>query len=251
VQIKTALQFVPTIHAKFNLIDNLLAIQFGMDGNAEYPSYRNAVNINPFLYGWELMNGLFYPQLHREYYLGLNTELSKTLDFAVKGQLVSYKNLLNFDVDNNERLGQKHLFLAPYLGATFQDINCLQLQADLNYHLDEKIAVSAMGRLNSYDDDILYKPKFEADLTARYNMQDKIILKTQLYFASGIYYRNNLAIVEQYNLKADWSIDVEFRFNRRCSAFMEFNNLLGQRSELWYNYGTYKMNFLTGVTFSL
>ncbi|MDR2907051.1 MAG: TonB-dependent receptor [Bacteroidales bacterium] len=263
-RVKTALQFVPTIHAKFNLIDNLFAVQFGLDGNVEYPTQRSAVNINPFLLEWRPETGLFEPQLHREYYLGLNTALSKTIDFSLKGQLVSYKNLLNFDNYIVPRSIFLPRFSDPYFEATFQDINCFQLQAGLNYHLDEKIAVSAMARTNFYDNDILYKPKYEANLTARYNMQDKIILKTQLYFASEIYYRpyfgsispgpslgGSLPDIEKYNPTVDWNIGAEYRFNKQWGAFLELNNLLNQRSYEWCNYGSYRFNFLAGITFNL
>jgi hypothetical protein len=267
-RVKTEFQLVPTLHAKFNLIDNLLAIEFGMDGNVEYITNKKTVEINPFAW-WNHWDALEHPQLHREYYIGLNTMLSKRIDFAMKGKLVSYKNLLNFDtyhIYGGLLAPSSSWWLptmsTPYFTPTYQDVSCFQLQADLNYHLDEKITVSAMARHNYYDkesrDKILYKPTFEANLTARYNMQDKIILKTQLYVDAGRQYKYFDIMIDFDNIgykkfkpTADWSIGAEYRFNKRWGAFLEFNNILNQRSYQWYNYRSYGLNFLLGITFNL
>ena len=267
-KIKAAAQWVPTVHAKFNLIDNLFAIEFGMDGDAQYMTSKKITQANPFA-PWEIFSIFDDPQFHREYYLGLNTQLSKTFDFAMKGKITQYKNLLNYDAPTWFFYGfisppwWSHV--SPFFGRTYQDINLFQLQADLNYHLNERISVSTMFRFNHFDDEILYKPKYEANLTARYNIQDKIILKTQLYFNAETYYRipfywvpwssyypgTGTPPLEKFKPVVDWSLGAEYRFNRRWSAFLEFNNILNQRYYHWHNYRSFGTNFLLGATFNL
>ncbi|MDR0437542.1 MAG: TonB-dependent receptor [Bacteroidales bacterium] len=259
-EVKTEWQVIPTIHAKFNLIDNLLAIEFGLDGDVQYMTHKKMARINPFVFWWP-MEAFSHPQRHWESYLGLNTMLSKTIDFALKGRLVSYKNLMNFDVSTISIRDYDGTILSsismPFFDPTYDTVNCFQLQADLNYHLDEKIAVSVMARGNFYDKDILYKPKYEANLAARYNIQDKIILKTQLYFSSGTKYHDFSKIelikpkLETFDPIIDWSIGAEYRFNRRWSAFLDVNNILNQRYYHWYNYRSFRTNFLIGATFNL
>ncbi|MCL2027835.1 MAG: hypothetical protein FWG79_05030, partial [Bacteroidales bacterium] len=81
IRLKTAAQFVPTVQLKFNLIDNLLAIEFGMDGNVEYLTTRKIAKRNLFLspsffpYDIYTTAPLYRAELYREYYLGLNTML--------------------------------------------------------------------------------------------------------------------------------------------------------------------------------
>ncbi len=255
-EIEMAAQWVPTVHAKFNLIDNLFAIEFGMDGNAEYATMQTLAKNNPFISSFDsLQNPYYTTQLYRNYYLELHTALSKTLDFSLKGELISYKNLLNFDILKMTAFPGVPLgvlpFPSPFFEPTYQDINRFLLQADLNYHLDEKISVSAMGRLNSYDDDILYKPKYEANLQARYSMQNKIILKTQLYFATGVEYQDYSFQTLEFQPTIDWSLGAEYRYDRRWSAFLELNNILNRIHYDWYNYRTYRMKFMVGITFTL
>jgi hypothetical protein len=257
-KVRTEVQFVPTVRAKFNLIDNLFAIEFGMDGNVEYATQKNTAKLNPFAYMWSLP-ALSNPQLHREYYLGLNTALSKTIDFSMKGRLVSYKNLLNFEsvyfypfsyfcAIDDRWLPIRSPFFDPFYE---DEISCFQIQADLNYHLDEKISISAMARWNNYDEPVIYRPEWESNLTARYNIQDKIILKTQLYFEAGRYYDISEGNSKKFNPFVDWSIGAEYRFNKRWSAFAEINNILNQKYYQWYGYRSFGCNFLVGATFNL
>jgi hypothetical protein len=226
----------------------------------EYLTYRKIAERNPFLpLGFSPYNFYtttpYHAQLHRDwFFFGVNTALSKTMDFALKGRFIEYKNLLNFDFDTTN-------VRALYLMPTYQDVNCFQLQANLNYHLDEKFSVSTMARWNRYDkvmrDSVLYKPIFEANFTARYNIQDKIILKTQLYVDAGRYARNfegdRVKLNGEPNVFVDWSLGAEYRFNRRWGAFAEANNILNLRKgyDLWYGYRSFGLNFLVGATFNL
>ena len=272
-KISTDFQIVPTVRARFNLIDNLFAIEFGLDGNAEVVTNRTIANKNPFMFR-DMTGGLPVTQLHREYYLGLNTLLSKNIDFSMKGKFVSYKNLVNFDTDYFYGFMYWDWpwhwpwfppTMTPFFGPTYQDVNCFQIQANLNYQLGDRISISTMAQYNLYDKDsrdfILYRPTFEANLTARYNIQDKIILRTQLYVDAGRNYREHsysygllglyLPEIKTFKPTIDWSLAAEYRLNRRWGAFMEFNNILNQRRMEWVGYRSFGMNFLLGATFNL
>jgi hypothetical protein len=268
IKAKTNIHFIPTFHARFNLIDNLLAIKLGVDGNVEYSTYKRIVERNPFVapnqHIWSLP---YQAERYWESYLGVNTMLSRRTDFSVKFKGVFYTNLLNFDIFPYTWTIPVPPFETPYVEPffipTYQDVNLLPtIQANLNYRLDDRIAVSAMARVNLYDKEIFNMPKYEANLTARYNIQDKIILRTQLYFNAGINHwvfdRSLLNIdpprlYETRTLKpmVDWSLGAEYRFNRRWAAFMEFNNILNQRYQHWHNYRSFGTNFLVGATFNL
>jgi outer membrane receptor protein involved in Fe transport len=169
---------------------------------------------------------------------------------------------LNFDT---YRTLVPPIFLPPiatpfFLPTYEKDITCMQVQANLNYRLDEKISVSAMARYNHYDyyEELLYKPNFEANFTARYNMQDKIILKTQLYVEAGRQYAKDINFgfppiygYEKFDPIIDWSIGAEYRINKQWGACLDVNNILGQKYYQWYGYRSYGVNFLVGATFNL
>jgi hypothetical protein len=47
------------------------------------------------------------------------------------------------------------------------------------------------------------------------------------------------------------NVSVEYRYNKRVSAFVEFNNIVSQRYKRWYNTPVHSFQFLGGVTFRL
>ena len=267
--------FFPTVHARINLLDNIFSLNLGMDGNAEYSTFRRMVERNPFL----VQNPIWrVPEVERrrEYYLGFITTLSTRMDFSMRGSYITYRNMLNFDAGRAWWDGVEssliHLLppgpAMPFFVPTSDDVNIFRLQADLNYQLDDRISVSAMARINSYQNNewVLYMPVFEASLGARYNIQDKIIIRTQLYIDAGRRYLGNptddvaggrsltqsqLPELRRFRPTVDWSLGAEYRFNRRWSAFVEVNNILNQRYQHWFNYRSFGTNFLLGATFNL
>jgi hypothetical protein len=48
---------------------------------------------------------------------------------------------------------------------------------------------------------------------------------------------------------ADVNLGVEYRYNKRISAFLQFNNLAAQRYQRWYNYQVQGFQVMGGVTF--
>ena len=50
-------------------------------------------------------------------------------------------------------------------------------------------------------------------------------------------------------LIADANLHLEYRYNRRVSAFIQFNNIANQKYQRWMNYPVYGFQVLGGVTF--
>ncbi|MCL2416733.1 MAG: TonB-dependent receptor [Bacteroidales bacterium] len=263
LETETQTAFFPTIHARINLLENILSVHLGMDGNAKYSTFRRIVERNPFVVSsrhgfWG--QSIIYPiERRREYYLGLNTTLSRRMDFSVRGSFIDYRNMLNFldDMVVTSLIGD--INRTPFFIPSADNVNIVRLQANLNYQLDDRVSVSAMARWNSYDrSDILYMPTFEANLAVRYNIENKIILRTQLEINAGRQYTvlptsgwAGPFEINTFSPIVDWSIGAEYRFNRRWGAFVEFNNILNQRYHHWFNYRSFGTNFLIGATFNL
>jgi outer membrane receptor protein involved in Fe transport len=79
-----------------------------------------------------------------------------------------------------------------------------------------------------------------------------------LYFDAGRNYKIGNIVwggvfrpIQTFKPTIDWNLAAEYRINKQWTAFLELNNLLNRRHELWYNYGSYRMNFLLGATFNL
>ncbi|MCD4695055.1 MAG: hypothetical protein K8S16_02345 [Bacteroidales bacterium] len=57
-------------------------------------------------------------------------------------------------------------------------------------------------------------------------------------------------VAEELAAMIDLNLGFEYRYSKVLSGFLNLNNILGQRYEHWYNYPTYRFNFLLGISYS-
>ncbi len=92
-----------------------------------------------------------------------------------------------------------------------------------------------------------------------YNLFDKFLFNLDLNFEHGrralvttvddeVTVENNQRI-KKLEFIADINLGVEYRYNKRISAFLQFNNLASQGYQRWYNTPVQRFQVLGGVTF--
>ena len=98
-------------------------------------------------------------------------------------------------------------------------------------------------------------PELKFTLRGNYNLFDKIYVKADFTLEQGrkspVYLFNpadddiavNLPVI------ADGNLSVEYRYNSRISAFVQLNNIAGQKYDRWYNNRVQGFQILGGVTF--
>ena len=59
----------------------------------------------------------------------------------------------------------------------------------------------------------------------------------------------NNQLAKKLGFIADANLGVEYRYNKRISAFVNVNNLAAQRYKRWYNYPVQGLQVMGGVTF--
>ena len=102
------------------------------------------------------------------------------------------------------------------------------------------------------------------------DLSDKIIVKGDVFFigARNVYSfnepteNNNISSEEPsfdianerfvYKLKPfiDMNISAEYRYNKKVSAFIQFNNFTAKKYQFWTNYPVQSINIMGGVTIS-
>ena len=127
----------------------------------------------------------------------------------------------------------------------------------------EKIKIDAIGKFYSYaalNNSYAWNlPRLEIMLRGSYNLFDKFIFNLDLTMEEGrkaLVYADGPGISEengQYyeklNFIADLNLGVEYRYNKRISAFVQFNNIAAQQYMRWHNTPVQGFQFLGGVTY--
>lgn len=257
---KSRFLFIPSIDFNYNVIENIIIPYAGVTGALKRNSLKTLTDENPFLIPNPLLKNT-----HEQWkiYGGLRGSLSKTVFYNT---FTSYSKVNNmyFFINKNYDIA-KHGFDLIY-----NDASVWNIHGELGFQQTEKIKLFAKGDYNHYylDGDIelhnadtnhvdapWYRPSLQLSFSANYNLKDKIVVTSDLFFIGERLAREKITgsgLVSYVNRKLkpifDANFGIEYRYSKKLSAFLHLNNLGFKRYYLWNNYPSYKFNFLVGVT---
>ena len=104
-------------------------------------------------------------------------------------------------------------------------------------------------------------PNFKVSLNGRYNIQDKFILKADVYVMGTRYARvlntdtatiaTKPYMAKQLKPYVDANLGVEYRYNKALGIFLNINNVGAVRYERWNGFPSQRINFILGLSYSL
>jgi outer membrane receptor protein involved in Fe transport len=135
------------------------------------------------------------------------------------------------------------------------DVNVLNIHAEAGYEHNSKLNIGVKAdyqKFNNDNDDIFwYKPTMKITLTGGYNIGDKILLKTDWFYNSSVYAKSDDS--SGYTTLKGWfdlNLGGEYIYRKNLSLFVKLNNLASVRYNQWYNYPSYRLNLMGGLSYS-
>ncbi len=249
---KTKFYLYPIAEAKYSLFDDIFIPYAGIKGGLKQNTFRDMSLINEFL--------LSNQQVRNEHnsiqaYVGIKGTLTKRIGFNASASFGNYKDKLLFITDTV--YSGRNQFRALY-----DTINVATIEGSIFYQQNEKLKIDAIGRFHSYsalNNSYAWNlPQLEVILRGKYNLYDKFIAQLDLTLEGGrralVYEKLENTVLEnnQFAQKlgfiADANLQVEYRYNKRISAFIQFNNFAAQRYKRWFNYPVQGFQVMGGVT---
>ena len=116
----------------------------------------------------------------------------------------------------------------------------------------QNFTVTGSFSQNIYDMDTAEKawglPSTEGNFGLVYTLlEDKLALKSNLYVADDIPFLDENGNSTATNSLFDLNFGAHFYFLENIGAFVEFNTVLNNKRERWYNYPMFGTNFLAGI----
>lgn len=250
--------FFPNLHAKYNLVDNILAVYLDVDGKTERNSYKKLATENPFILSSLPIENSTTPFNAT---LGLRGNFSSEISFHVSGTYASLKNtplFVNYALN----------FEQSRFTVLYDDANYFNVHGELAYTTTDKFRLGGKIDYFNYamenEAQAWHKPSLQLAFTGKYNLQDKIWIMADVFTINKQYAKiseftgftpvgNQLLIAEStLELKGitDVNIGVEYLYNKRLSAFVKFNNIAAYRYYRWNNYPTQRFNLLAGISYA-
>ncbi|MBL7942324.1 MAG: hypothetical protein JNM00_06140, partial [Flavobacteriales bacterium] len=216
--------------------------------------YLGLYNDNPFISTDET---LVNRNNKLEAYGGISGSASASSAFNVG---VSYQKTGDFAYYINDSLGGP----GNRMNVVYDDLEFLNLYGEFTLKAPEKWTAYLRGDYYIYETIIgqahpWHQPSLKITATGEYNLRNKIILQTEVYYV-GERWASSLVPVEgvsenpdgsyHYKLKgfADVNLKAEYRYTRRLSGWVQFNNIGAAKYQRWSGYRVQRPLAMMGVT---
>lgn len=251
---RTIPTLAPDIHVQYALFNNHLLPYVSANGfGVQQNTFRSVSQTNHFIRSnIELRN----ERNALNFKGGIRGSISDHVSIDANFSVGRHVDKMLFVLDTSIVRGNQ-------FNAIFADMNISRIEVALTYQLREKMKFDIVGQLFSYQTSLVpfawNLPDYVIKFRGHYNIFDKFIVNTDLNFLGGrkmqefgpgegieqtdLVYHSNMGLL------ADVNLSVEYRYNSRVSAFIQFNNLAAQQYLRWMNYPVYGFQALGGATF--
>jgi len=243
----------PIAEIKYSMFNDIFIPYAGIKGGLIQNSYKSLTQENEFIRpNIELRN----EKTPIAFYAGIKGTLSKRVSFNADFNFGNVKDKALFITDTIQSLGNK-------FNVIYDTMNVAKIEGSISYQLKEKIKFDAIGRYYSYsalNNTYAWNlPQLQFVLRGSYNLYDKFIFNMDVNLEEGRRALANGSDIEttiengqrisKLGFLADLNLGVEYRYSKRVSAFVEFNNLASQKYKRWYNTPVHAFQVMGGVTF--
>ena len=235
--------FMPNVFGEMALGQQKFIIQAGWIGKINKNTYRNLSYINPYIKTLDAQKNT----LETEIYGGIKSSIGKHILFTAKAGFIKYKDYQFILNDTASASDGKSFVLS-----TEPKLNNFRLHGDLSYIIQDKFNLTGAVTFNGFagmkvNERAWNTIPVEFNASARWNLNKKLLLKSEFYFFAGGHYLEKGNLSRTFNGATDWSVGGEYKIKKQFSAFIDLNNIFGKNYERWHNYPVYGMNVLGGI----
>lgn len=243
--------FYPQFYVSYDIVNHIFIPFISLSGSLERNNYRTLSETNPFVSS-VIATQLKNTQRLFDLQIGLKGTLSAEVFYQVAAERYQLKNAPFYVNTTFAEDVMQNKFMVIYDGA-----DVVHVGGQIGWQQRERIKIIAGGDWYQYSMDNELKPwhtpTLRLNIMANYNIQDKILIHSEIYYLNGQYARTGTAgSYSVKNLKGlvDVNLGAEYRYNKFLSLFIDFRNIGAQRYERWNEYPTQKFNLMGGMTYT-
>lgn len=222
-----------------SLAGNSLMLVAGAEGSLNKNTYRTLSDFNPFIVSRPTLRN----NANTNYYIGIKGS-AKTLEYDIRGGYKQNNNLPLF-VLNTSNFSRFNI--------VYDDVDFTHGTASLTFKPSPNIIVNAAINKNFYTKGTETKawglPSLEFNAGVQYKtINKKLLLTAESYINDGIPFRDDINTTGKSNLLMDISLGANYAITKNFGLFAQANNLANSIWRRWYQYPTYGLNALGGIT---
>jgi len=249
----TKFHFYPKAEFKYNVVEDIIIPYIGIRGGLTSNSLNSFYIDNPFIDTEKLA----VQNTNQKYdvYAGIRGSLSSKLTFNTSFSQQKMEGLPLYVKDFGSLLENKFL-------VSYDTVNISTITTELTYQKLEKLKILLGAKYFKYDAKnelkAWHKPDIKISLSGIYDLSDKIIVRADLFYFSTQYAKSfstntsatTIEVASKLKGLFDANIGFEYRYTKKLSAFINFNNIGAVSYQKFQNYPTQGFGILGGVTYS-
>jgi hypothetical protein len=216
-----------------------------IDGDMEQLDFQSVVDQNPYLdEGVALLNS------NKKFGIdwGIHGNVNNYFNFLAGFKLSEYKDLYFFINDSIQISRFKLVY-------DHENTSVLNFYGELVYSRIKNYNIAIRADYFNYKTKSLaeawHRPTFKLSGTFRYNLFDKIVFGSNIYFISGIKaYDFTLDDVIKLSSIVDLNLSVNYLFSDRLGVILRFDNIIGRNYERYWRYPSRGIQILGGVSYN-
>lgn len=260
---KTRCPVYPVAEVQLGVIPSIMSIYAGVNGEAKYQGMKELLYENPYF--TPAFDTLEFSRNRISVYGGIKGNLVKKLNYHLSARYSYVQGMAVFQIDTTSLLHNQFT-------ALYKDINqlnvCLNLEWEVIDHLALNLEANYWGyypRKGSDLEHVWYKPAFDIGFNGRYTLKEKYVFDLNFKMEFGAWAlaprdrKGNLYFDDLGNVcyKAtkmkpviDFGIGFEYLINKNFTAFATINNIGCQYYAKYYDFNSFGINALVGITYS-
>ncbi len=245
--LKTKVYFFPSAQLTINIAPKILTGYVSINGKLDANHSEKLSKENPYI-----LPGLQARNTNKRMILtgGLKGTITSNAAFNLNCSYSAIDNQYFFVNDSSNLLGN-------YFNTFYDNIELLAVNGDISIRSGKHLSIDSRATYRKYTMSKLAKPwhipLFEANITAKYNMQNKIIAQTDIFFIgerNAFDFQHKKAFIVL-NPFVDINLGTTYRYTKYLSIYLQFKNLLASKYEAWNQYPAYRFQFMAGITYDL
>ncbi|PKP04290.1 MAG: hypothetical protein CVU11_05295 [Bacteroidetes bacterium HGW-Bacteroidetes-6] len=239
--------FYPYIRMELNLLPGTISAFGGWDGGITYNSYRLLANENPYIHRFVNTE---YSNTRRKIYGGVRGNIARSFSYTIQA--------IQRDINHAPMFVNDTLtYMNNWMGVVYDSIRWFRGEFNSELKIKEKwkayltVAYNQAEAVNEAE--VWNMPSFEGMIGIGYNLADKFLISTRVYYTGKRFARQKTDagfVVNSLDPFIDANLSFEYRYSKVLSAFLQFNNIAAQRYMIWNQYPSYRFRFWGGVTYS-
>lgn len=254
--------FYPLAEASYNLFDGVVVPYIGVRGNTEPTTYLSLYRENPFI---QTFPDLKNKNNKLDVYGGVGGSISHAVSYSVGVNYYEWGNFHYFINDSITSPANNYYTYGNVFTVLYDDLTAMNFHGELAIFSGEKWKANIRGDYYKYTTGVQehawHQPSIKFLANGQYNLRKKFIIGADIFYIgerwakSTVPVHGEVALTDgsyQYKLKGflDANFKVEYRYNKRLSAWVQFNNTLALKYQRWSAYPTQQFLAMLGAAYS-